>query len=88
MAGSNATLAVIDTAVAGNVAPGAMGEGGGINAETGAVLNVINSTISGNSATAHGGGIRVVGLNQPTVNVLSRSPRPTAAVPSPRRATT
>ena len=67
----NTTLAVIDTTVAGNVAPGVMGEGGGINAETGAVLNVINSTISGNSATADGGAIHVVGLTKPTVNVLS-----------------
>ena len=71
MVGDSSTLAVIDTTVAGNIAPGAMGEGGGINAETGAVLNVTNSTISGNTATADGGGIRVVGLNQPTVNVLS-----------------
>ena len=69
--GDSSTLAVIDTTVAGNIAPGAMGEGGGINAETGAVLNVTSSTISGNTATADGGGIRVVGLNQPTVNVLS-----------------
>ena len=67
----NMTLTVIDTTVAGNVAPGVMGEGGGINAETGAVLNVINSTISGNSATADGGAIHVVGLTKPTVNVLS-----------------
>ena len=67
----NMTLAVIDTTVAGNVAPGVMGEGGGINAETGAVLNVINSTISGNSATADGGAIHVIGLTKPTVNVLS-----------------
>lgn len=67
----NMTLAVTDTTVAGNVAPGVMGEGGGINAETGAVLNVINSTISGNSATADGGAIHVVGLTKPTVNVLS-----------------
>ena len=43
----NAALAVIDTTVTGNVAPGAMGEGGGINAETGVVLNVNNGTISG-----------------------------------------
>ena len=67
----NTTLTVIDSTVAGNVAPGVNGEGGGINAETAAVLNVINSTISGNTATADGGAIHVIGLTQPTVNVLS-----------------
>lgn len=66
-----ASLTIIDSTVAGNVAPGVNGEGGGINAETGALLNVINSTISGNSATADGGAIHVIGLTMPTVNVLS-----------------
>lgn len=64
----SSVMTVIDSTVTGNAASDS---GGGINGETLSLLNVINSTISGNRAVVNAGGIHVIGLNRPTVNVLS-----------------
>ena len=59
------SVQILGSAISGNVA--ANGYGGGINATTSMPLQIVNSTIAGNSGTSFGGGIMVDGSGQVTI---------------------
>jgi hypothetical protein len=73
--GSN-TLSILSSTISGNTASGVSGSGGGIDMYNGN-LNVVNSTISGNSSSDRGGGISAenvpVSLTNATVAFNSSS---------------